>query len=98
MDQFIQRVSDLLKQHFVDGEVDLGPASGDRISGFLIWDGFQEDEQIDRQRAVSCVLRANLDANELLALRRSLPLPPRKCLPHGQDRRADQRHGKTDRL
>jgi hypothetical protein len=78
MDQFIQRLTDLLTEHFANAEVDLGPASGDRVSGFLIWEGFQEDEQIDRQRAVWRVLRAELPPDELLRVAAVFTLTPQE--------------------
>jgi acid stress-induced BolA-like protein IbaG/YrbA len=74
MEQFIQKLTRLLGQHFADADVELESLGSGRFSGFLIWDGFEGQEQIKRQRQVWKVLRSELTATEQLKVAAILTL------------------------
>jgi acid stress-induced BolA-like protein IbaG/YrbA len=76
MEEFIQRMRRLLQDQFAGGEVDLEERGSGRISGFLIWSGFEALEQIERQRQLWRVLRAHLDAGDQLKVVAILTLTP----------------------
>jgi len=54
----------MLRQEFPKCEFELERKGGDRVGGFLIWNGFEGLEQIDRQRKVSAVLKQKLSVAE----------------------------------
>lgn len=47
-----------------------------KVGGFLIWDGFEGREQIDRQRAVSRVVREALPTDQQSQVTTILTLTP----------------------
>jgi hypothetical protein len=73
MEEFIQRLTNVLLQRFPDSELELEPA-GARVGGFLIWDGFEAAEQIERQRQLWRVLRAELSPEDQLKIAAILTL------------------------
>jgi hypothetical protein len=66
MDKFIRKLRKLIAHHFAGGRLELRRLDAGRVSGLLTWDGFDEIEQIERQRAIWRVLRANLTPEEQL--------------------------------
>ncbi len=68
MEKFFQKLTVLLHRNFKDSEIELEPLDGGRLSGFLIWDGFDGVEQIKRQRSLWRVLRSSLTTKELLRI------------------------------
>jgi hypothetical protein len=57
------RVRDILQAAFPGAVLDLDRLSGaKRISGHIAWEGFEDVEPIDRQKAVWKVLRKHLGA------------------------------------
>jgi stress-induced morphogen len=76
MEDFLQVVTDLLQRHFPASQLEVERASGDRVGGFLMWEGFTGVEQIERQRAVWKVLRDNLTASDQLRIAAILTLTP----------------------
>jgi acid stress-induced BolA-like protein IbaG/YrbA len=76
MEDFMQRLTDLLRQQFANCELEIEPVGSGRIGGFLIWDGFTGREQIDRQREVWRVIRSSLDAHEQRRVSAILTLTP----------------------
>ena len=76
MEQFIQRIAQVLQQQFPGGEVDLERRGSDRVSGFLIWSGFEGREQIERQHEVWKVLRTQLELVDQLKVAAILTLTP----------------------
>lgn len=64
MEPFVQNLTSLLGQKFPGAKVELEEASGTRFGGFLIWDGFEGKEQIDRQTQVWDILRHELAREE----------------------------------
>jgi acid stress-induced BolA-like protein IbaG/YrbA len=66
----------LLNQHFPDATFEFEKAGTRRVGGLLIWQGFSGWQQIERQRQVWQVLRANLPADEQLQVASILTLTP----------------------
>jgi hypothetical protein len=61
MDVKIRRVRRILTEKFPDAETELEifPGAG-KVGGYLIWKGFTDLDQLDRQRMVSKALRESL--------------------------------------
>jgi len=77
MEEFIQHLSTVLQQAFPGSTPELeqfAPLS--KVGGFLIWDGFDGVEQLDRQRLVSTALRRLLPPDELLQVTTILTATP----------------------
>lgn len=64
MEDFIKKLTDLLKASFPDAQTELEAIGADRVSGFLIWDGFVGVEHIERQRTVWRLIRSELTPDE----------------------------------
>ncbi|HTK78213.1 MAG TPA: hypothetical protein VL371_23300 [Gemmataceae bacterium] len=76
MEEFIRQVTDLLRQHFPDSDLEFERAGPQRIGGLLAWSGFTGVEQIARQRQVWQVLRAGLSPEDQLRISAVLTLTP----------------------
>ena len=61
MEQVIQEIQSILAGAFpgATAELELYPG-GDKVGGSLIWDGFLDVQEIDRQRQISRALREKL--------------------------------------
>lgn len=58
---FAEHITQLLQQQYPGAQVDVGFAYGaERLSGYIVWGGFDGLEQIDRQRLLATYLRASL--------------------------------------
>jgi hypothetical protein len=58
MEELIERLTRLFSSQFSGSVAELEPVRPiDKVGGYLIWEGFEEMEQIDRQRQVSNVVR-----------------------------------------
>jgi acid stress-induced BolA-like protein IbaG/YrbA len=68
MEKFIQKLTALLLGKFKDAEIELEVLDGGRITGFVVWDGFEGKEQIKRQGVLWRELRASLTAREVLRI------------------------------
>jgi hypothetical protein len=71
-----RRLEEILKAEFKDATIELEKPGHGRISGFLIWTGFQGVEQIERQERLWGFLEKTLDADELLQISAILTLTP----------------------
>jgi acid stress-induced BolA-like protein IbaG/YrbA len=55
------KVRSVLRKAFPEATVDIGSIKGsERVSGHIIWTGFDEMDQLERQRRVYRVLREGL--------------------------------------
>ena len=61
MEKFVRELTDLLRKNFPDCDLEIESVGAGRFGGFIIWNGFEDMEQIDRQREVSKVIKSNLD-------------------------------------
>ena len=60
---FSERVRSILEQNFPDASVNLDDDSNEeRIGGYIVWDGFEDQEPLERQHAIFDVLRKELNA------------------------------------
>ncbi len=58
---FAKHVAHLLEQQYPDAQVDVDFAYGaEKLSGYIVWSGFDGLEQIDRQRLIANRLRTLL--------------------------------------
>ena len=57
-----QQIIDALTQAFAGAQVELETLPDGRFSGLLIWDGFIDEDSIDRHRRVRQVLTAALNS------------------------------------
>lgn len=58
---FAERVTNLLRRHFQGARTEVDFAYGaERASGYIVWDGFDDMEPIDRQHMLFDVLRGEL--------------------------------------
>ena len=61
MDIKIRRVKRVLAEKFPDAETELSIYPGEtKVGGYLIWKGFTNFDQLDRQRMVAKALRESL--------------------------------------
>jgi hypothetical protein len=74
MENFIRKLRKLIAHHFAGARLELRRLGAGRVSGLLTWDGFGGVEQIERQRTVWGVLRANLTPEEQLRVAAILTL------------------------
>lgn len=67
MDDVAQRIHDALERAFPGAKIELEQASpSSKVGGTLIWDGFENMEQIDRQRRLAEVVRNGLSREDQL--------------------------------
>ena len=60
---FSKRVRDVLNENFSGAQVSVEDYDGEeRVGGYILWDGFDDQEAIDRQLAIFKVLRDKLGA------------------------------------
>lgn len=64
MEELVKRIDELLRQKFPGATTELEAVPGENVSGFLYWQGFEDEEQLERQRRVWDVLRATLTPDE----------------------------------
>lgn len=57
-----QQVTQILQNHFQGMTCDLYQLPGSRVSGRIVWSGFEEQDQADRQHAVREWLKQELGA------------------------------------
>ncbi len=73
----VETLPQILGAAFPGSTAELEPVAGtDRIGGFLIWAGFEEMDQLDRQRTLSAALRARLNPAQLLGVSTILTMTP----------------------
>lgn len=61
---FPDRVREILERNFSNADINLDRSSGtERLSGYIIWSGFNKVEQLDRQRLIYNTLRDELQAD-----------------------------------
>jgi acid stress-induced BolA-like protein IbaG/YrbA len=70
-----KKISKVLRQKFPDARVSLDQP-GERVSGMMVWKGFEGLEQLDRQDRVWKVLRAKLSRDEQLRIAAILTMTP----------------------
>lgn len=58
-----EKVKSILKSAFPGMEVEIDPPSGGRMSGSVIWAGFEDVDHVDRQTKIRSVLREELGEN-----------------------------------
>jgi hypothetical protein len=65
MEEILKHVDDVLRGEFPGASTELEYLLPDeKVTGFLLWPGFDGQEPIDRQHRVSDVLRARLSDEE----------------------------------
>lgn len=64
MEPFIEKLRTLLRSEFVNSQDELEPRPPRKVGGFLIWEGFSGQEQIERQQQVWSVLRKRLSLED----------------------------------
>ena len=73
----IEKLKETLATAFPGSTPELEVVEGvGRIGGFLIWSGFDDMDQLSRQRALSGALRDRLDREQLLGVTTILTLTP----------------------
>lgn len=76
MEDLPERLTDLLKRHFPGAEISLDPTYAPKVGGLVVWQGFDDVEQIVRQHQLWDVIRANLSAEEQLRITAILTMTP----------------------
>jgi hypothetical protein len=65
MEELIEKLKQIFSQHFPGSIAELEPTVyGERLGGSLIWQGFEDVEQIDRQRQINLAIRGGLSPEE----------------------------------
>ena len=57
-----QQVTQILQQAFQGMDVNLDERTGSRLSGTVVWEGFDNQDHIDRQQLIRKVLKQALGA------------------------------------
>lgn len=76
MEQLIQKLTSIFRRQFPGSETELEPRGENRVSGFLVWNGFEGHEHIERQREVWKIIRAELSREEQHQIAAVLTLTP----------------------
>lgn len=77
MTELTKQVQRILELEFPGSTAILDPASPlEKVGGLLIWNGFDQMEQIDRQRKLMAKLREKLSRDDLLQITAILTLTP----------------------
>ena len=76
MEDILQKLSALLRSHFPNCELEIEYVADGNVSGFMIWEGFELLDHIDRQRKVWEVIRKNLSRDEWGKVRAVLTMTP----------------------
>lgn len=58
-----QRIIDALTQAFAQADVEIEQLHGGRYAGMIVWEGFGEEDAIDRQRRLRLALEKGLGAD-----------------------------------
>lgn len=79
MEKLMERLREIFASEFPGSraELDVWPES-DRVGGFLVWRGFQDVEQLDRQRQLERALRKNLTRRERMHVTLIMTATPRE--------------------
>jgi hypothetical protein len=59
MEKLIEKVDRLLRREFSGAKTEL-EMIGEKVHGFLFWEGFDGEDQLDRQRSLWKILHAKL--------------------------------------
>jgi hypothetical protein len=77
MDKLMKRVREVLRKEFPGCSPELEQVRPlKKVGGFLVWDGFEELEQLERQRRLSKALRKHLSPDELAGVTTILTMTP----------------------
>lgn len=77
MAEVIDHLHELLEREFPGSTIELEQASPlDKVGGILIWDGFDQMDQFDRQRLLTKRIRDNLKRDEQIRITTILTLTP----------------------
>jgi hypothetical protein len=80
MEEFIQQLTEILKEEFPGSNPELKHASPlQKVGGYLIWNGFDGMEQIDRQRRLGAAIRKRLSISEQVKITTILTLTPEEA-------------------
>ena len=76
MEDILQKLSALLQLHLPQSEIEMEYVRDNKVSGFLIWEGFAGSEHIERQRMVWNLIRKELSQDEQARIIAVLTLTP----------------------
>ena len=77
MEPLIQRLNQILQQEFPGSIPELEVVKPlQKVGGFLLWDGFDDLDQLDRQRKVSEVIREQLPPHEAVRVTTIFTMTP----------------------
>lgn len=71
-----KKLLQLLVEKFADAKIEDLQVTAGRVGGVLIWSGFKEMAQVDRQQELWKILRSNLDREEQLKISLIITLTP----------------------
>ena len=72
----IKRLRQLLERVFPGATVELEVAAPEKVGGFLIWNGFDQVDQVERQRRLWTAIRGELSREDQLRITAILTLTP----------------------
>lgn len=76
MDDLPDRLTYLLRQNFPGAEISFDPVYAPKLGGLIVWQGFDNLEQLARQHQLWSVLRAHLVPDEQLRVTAILTMTP----------------------
>ncbi len=76
MEELAEEIRALIENRFEGAQVDIEPISAYKVSGTVLWDGFDEYRQSDRQQMLWDFLRDNLSPQQQMGIATLLTFTP----------------------
>jgi acid stress-induced BolA-like protein IbaG/YrbA len=76
MEELAREVRTLIEDHLEGAQADIEPISEYKVSGTVLWNGFDEKRQSDRQQMLWELLRDNLSRQQQMGIATLLTFTP----------------------
>ena len=76
MEELAEEIRDLIENRFEGSRADIEPVSAYKVSGTVLWDGFDEYRQSGRQQMLWDFLRDNLSPQQQMGIATLLTFTP----------------------
>lgn len=68
MEELAEEIRALIEGHFEGAQADIEPISEHKVGGTVLWNGFDEQRQSDRQQELWDFLRNNLNPRQQMGI------------------------------
>lgn len=76
MEELAEEIRAIIENQFEGAQVDIEPISDYKVGGTVLWDGFDEQRQSDRQQTLWEILRNNLNPQQQMGIATLLTFTP----------------------